>query len=91
MLSQSLSASPVPDVSGFSAVPSWASMATFVGIEGTAQNNITVCACRKSDSWRCAVDLGLSFLSCHCACHRVENRVAGLVPLQLIPITGCNA
>lgn len=59
MFPQSLPASPAPDVSGFSAVPSVGSPSAFVGIEGTAQNNITVSGLRLAFS---ALSLSLSLV-----------------------------
>jgi len=28
------------------------------------------CDCKLSDAWRCAIQKGLSTVSCHCPCHR---------------------
>jgi hypothetical protein len=28
------------------------------------------CGCKRSDAWRCAVELGLRTVSCSCKCHR---------------------
>lgn len=31
------------------------------------------CNCKRSDAWRCAVEQGLSTVSCHCKCHQAKN------------------
>ena len=37
------------------------------------EKDSSMCTCRKSDAWRCAVDQNLLTVSCHCRCHRFRG------------------